>query len=62
MPIVRIDMWQGRTVAQKKKLIQEITDVFVRIGTPKDAVQVIIREIPKDDWGIKGEVASEIFP
>ena len=62
MPIVRIDMWSGRTAAQKKKLIKDITDAFVSTGTQKEAVQIIIKEVPKDHWGLAGEVASEVYP
>jgi len=43
-------------------LVAGITDLFVEItGCPKDAVTVIIRDVPKHNWGIGGELSSEKF-
>lgn len=42
-------------------MIQEITEVFVDLGVPEHAVEVIVHEIPKSHWGIGGEPASEKF-
>jgi len=36
-----------------------ITKVFTEIGIPAEAVEVVIREIPKENWGVGGELASE---
>ena len=62
MPLVRIDMWVGRTLEQKKELAEEITQVFMKQGTPRDAVHVIMRDVPKENWGIGGQLCSEKFP
>jgi len=43
-------------------LIQKITKVFEDLGIPKQAVEIIVHEIPKSHWGIGGEPASEKFP
>jgi 4-oxalocrotonate tautomerase len=40
-------------------VIQNITKVFVDLGFPAHAVEVIVHEIPKSHWGIEGEPASE---
>jgi len=29
MPVVTVEMWQGRTIEQKKKLVEGITEAFV---------------------------------
>jgi len=42
-------------------VIQKITKVFVDLGIPEQAVEVILHEIPKTHWGIGGEQASEKF-
>ncbi len=59
MPIVTVKMWAGRTIEQKKQLVEGITSSFVKIGTPAEAVQVIINDIPKHNWAIGGKLASE---
>jgi len=61
MPIVHINLWEGFGKEKTKTLIQEITKVFVDLGIPKKAVEVIIHEIPKTHWGIGGEPVSEKF-
>jgi 4-oxalocrotonate tautomerase len=59
MPVVIVNMWEGRTIDQKKALVEGITSAFVKIGTSADAVQVILNDIPKHNWGRGGKLASE---
>ncbi|HEY40779.1 MAG TPA: 2-hydroxymuconate tautomerase family protein [Dehalococcoidia bacterium] len=59
MPVVVIEMWEGRTVEQKRQLVEGITDTFIRIGVPKEALHIIIQDIPKHNWGHAGRLASE---
>ena len=59
MPVVTVEMWEGRTIEQKKQLVQDITASFVKIGTPIDAVHVIIKDVPKYNWAHGGKLASE---
>lgn len=62
MPLVTVDIWEGRSIDVKKKLVKEITRVVSEvIGCPESAVEVIIRDIPMHNWGIGGELASEKF-
>ncbi len=60
MPVVKIDMWVGRTPEQKKELIEAITAAFERQGTRKEALNIIINDIPKENWGIRGKPATEL--
>jgi 4-oxalocrotonate tautomerase len=59
MPIAHVYMWPGRTPEEKKQLISGITEVFVGIGVPADAVRVLVHEVPQDSWGGGGVPASE---
>ncbi|MCK4995360.1 MAG: tautomerase family protein [Thermoplasmatales archaeon] len=61
MPIIQVNVWKGFGDEKAKKVIKEITKVFVNLGIPKQAVEVIVHEIPKSHWGISGEPASEKF-
>ncbi len=61
MPIVHINLWEGFGKEKTKTVIQEITKVFVDLGIPKKAVEIIVHEIPKTHWGIGGGPASEKF-
>lgn len=59
MPIVQVQMWEGRTNEQIKEIIAGITEVFVKQGTKPESVRVIIQEFPKTHWGMGGKPASE---
>lgn len=59
MPVVIVEMWEGRTPEQKKQLVADITAAFTRIGTPADVVHVILKDVSKQNWGHGGKLASE---
>ena len=60
MPVVIVEMWQGRTEEQKAKLIKGIAEAFEDIGVPAEHLHVIIHDIAKCNWGICGEPASRL--
>lgn len=60
MPLVTVDMWEGRTVEQKKELVEGITSVMnTKLGIPPEAISIIIRDVPKHNWATGGKLASE---
>ena len=59
MPVVIVEMWEGRTIEQKKQLVEGITSAFTKIHTPPEVVQVILRDVPKHNWGAGGKLSSE---
>jgi 4-oxalocrotonate tautomerase len=60
MPIVRIEMWAGRTQAQKRELARVITEAMVSIAqTTPEATIIIFEDIPKENWAQGGVLASD---
>ncbi|MEE8369645.1 MAG: tautomerase family protein [Dehalococcoidia bacterium] len=60
MPIVRVEMWAGRTHAQKQELARVITEAMVNIAhTTPDATIVIFEDIPKENWAQSGKLTSD---
>ncbi len=59
MPVIQVSLWKGFSQEKIKEVISGITDVFVKMGIPAHAVEIIINEIPKTHWGIEGKPASE---
>jgi 4-oxalocrotonate tautomerase len=60
MPIVRVEMWPGRTKAQKAELARLITEAVVTVAhTTPEATTVIFEDVPKENWAIGGVLASE---
>ncbi|BBB93051.1 MAG TPA: 2-hydroxymuconate tautomerase [Methylomusa anaerophila] len=48
MPIVQIDMLEGRTVEQKREMVKRITAAICETTScPAEAVTVIVREASK---------------
>jgi len=62
MPVVVVEMWEGRTIEQKKQLVEGITSVIVNLGVPPEAVEIIIKDNPKHNWATGGKLASEQSP
>jgi len=61
-PLVTIEIWEGRNVKEKRKLVKTVTEAVTdSIKCPKEAVIVIIRDVPKCNWGMGGELASDKF-
>jgi 4-oxalocrotonate tautomerase len=60
MPVVIVKMIQGRTQDQKRQLVEEITEVIVRVAkTTPDQVDVIIEERQPGDWAKAGKLFSD---
>jgi 4-oxalocrotonate tautomerase len=60
MPIVNIQILEGRTPEKVKSLIASVTDtVSKELDAPKERIRVLVTEIPSTHWGIAGVPASE---
>jgi len=62
MPVVMVYMLPGRTDEQKRQLVKAMTDAMVDIAkAPRDNTAVLINEIPKNDWGLGGTMAADMY-
>lgn len=60
MPVVTVEMWEGRTVEQKKQLVEGVTSVMTaKLGIPPEHITIIIKDNPKHNWATAGKLASE---
>ena len=60
MPTYHVEMLEGRTLAQKKRLVEEITRVSVEVlGGSPDAVDVLIVDVKRENWATGGKLWSE---
>lgn len=60
MPTYHVEMLEGRTLAQKKKLVEEITRVTVEVlGSQPESVDVIITDVKRENWATGGKLWSE---
>ena len=60
MPVVTIQMYEGRTREQKAELAQRITDAVVEVArTTEDHVWIVFEDKKKSDWSIAGKLQDE---
>lgn len=62
MPVVIVETWSGKTEEQKAKLIKGITKAFEDISVKPEELFIIIHDVPKTNWGMRGEPASKLHP
>jgi 4-oxalocrotonate tautomerase len=59
MPIVRIELLQGRTPAMKNELIARVTDAVVTtLGVDQEQVRVLLYELPPEHWAVGGQTKA----
>jgi 4-oxalocrotonate tautomerase len=60
MPLIRVELFEGRTVDQKRALAQALTEASVKtLGIEPSAVDVIFTDIKRSDWATAGKLWSE---
>lgn len=63
MPMIRVEMFAGRTREQKRDLARELTDAYVRVlGGDPEGIQVVIRDVDKEDWARGGRLFADRLP
>jgi 4-oxalocrotonate tautomerase len=60
MPIIRLEMFEGRTPAQKREFVEVMTRETCRILTCKpEDVNIVIDEVARNRWATAGKLWSE---
>jgi 4-oxalocrotonate tautomerase len=61
MPVVIVEMWEGRSVEQKRRLVEALTAAMVEhAGANATHLHVIIHETPLESWGRAGVLAADM--
>jgi 4-oxalocrotonate tautomerase len=61
MPVVIVELWEGRTAEQKRALIAAMTKAMVEtVNANPTNLQVIIHDVPRESWGRNGKPATEL--
>ena len=56
--LISIDAFVGRSLDAKRNLYQAIVNNLEPLGIPKNHVKILLREISKENWGIRGGQAA----
>ena len=63
MPIIHVEMLEGRDLAQKRELAEVFTREMVRIcGCSEAAIHIVFDDIQKQDWAIGGQLLHDKLP
>ncbi|GGJ25203.1 tautomerase family protein [Deinococcus roseus] len=57
---IEIHMFEGRTEATKRALIEQLFIELEHIGVTRQDVEVILIETPKVNWGIRGKNGADL--
>lgn len=56
MPLIQINIVEGRSPEKKERLISEVSHVVADVlEAPIESVRVMIQEMSPEHWGIAGE-------
>lgn len=59
--LIEIDLFAGRSIDAKRRLYKCIVENLAPLGIRRKDVMVIVRDIPRENWGIMGGVpASDV--
>ena len=56
--LVSIDCFSGRTKESKRLLYKTIVNNLNLLNIPRDHVKIVLREAPRENWGILGGFAG----
>lgn len=60
MPVIRVEMFKGRTREQKRALVKELTESFLRTcGGKPESVQIVLFDVEAEDWGSAGQLVVD---
>jgi 4-oxalocrotonate tautomerase len=60
MPHIQITMLKGRTIEQKRRIVERVTDALAEEAkTPKEGVVVTIVEVEREDYGRGGVLMAD---
>lgn len=55
---ISIDAFEGRSLDAKRALYGQIVENLESLGIPRDHVKVLVRDVPRSNWGIRGGLAA----
>ncbi len=60
MPIVQVQLFEGRSLEMKRKLVSEMTKVICDVlEVSPDVVRIILNEMSHENFAIAGTLVSE---
>ena len=63
MPIITVQMLEGRSLEQKRELVEALTREMARIcGCSEAGIFVVIEESQYENFGVGGKLCADLYP
>lgn len=60
MPTYHIELFEGRSVEEKRKLVEAVTRVTTEVlGSSPESVDIVITDVKRENWATGGKLWSE---
>lgn len=60
MPLVHIDLIEGRSEEQLKGLVKDVTAAIAKnANVPEERIHIVLNEMRPDRYGVAGKMASD---
>jgi 4-oxalocrotonate tautomerase len=60
MPTINVQMFDGRTIEQKRAFVKAVTEAACRtLDCGAESVDIIIQEVPRENWATAGRLWSD---
>ncbi len=60
MPTIHVELFEGRTLEQKRELVKALTEATVKtLGSKPESVEIIFTDVKKHDWATGGVLWSD---
>lgn len=60
MPMIRVELSKGRTEAQKRALVEDVTAAMVKhCNCAPESVHVVFFDVDNSDWAVAGKFLSD---
>lgn len=61
MPTINVQLFEGRTVEQKRAFVKAVTEVTVAtLGSSAESVDIIIEDVKRENWATGGKLWSDV--
>lgn len=63
MPTIHVELFEGRTVDQKRAFAEAVTKATVEtLGAKPNTVEIIFTDVKRENWAVAGRLSSDPQP
>ena len=61
MPTFHVELFEGRTLEQKREFVEAITKATCEsLGVEPNSVEIILTDVKRENWATGGKLSSEV--